>query len=308
LPTREAYTRVLVELQQLEREVIEQAYLRRVDGLERVGEAVRRLGEVGSPAGLLACAAEELGASSAFDRVIVSRVEDERLRPLATWASPDVPEGQGETADLASGSFALRYPLIEADVAQRHGGALVKVAEGGPRALPAFAEALGWQAYVVAAIALDRTTVGLLHADRIDGPPLDDLDLDLATRYADGFGHAFERALLREKLGRQRRRLQAAAQWINGRMLDLSAEETPSDGGEGAADRAELSELLTPRELEVLRLITRGLSNRAIAGSLMLREGTVKYHVKNILRKLGSRSRAEAVSRFMQLYAGPDDR
>ena len=40
----------------------------------------------------------------------------------------------------------------------------------------------------------------------------------------------------------------------------------------------------------------------------MLREGTVKYHVKNILRKLGSRNRAEAVSRFMQLYAGPDDR
>ena len=68
----------------------------------------------------------------------------------------------------------------------------------------------------------------------------------------------------------------------------------------GQAQR-DLTQLLTPRELEVLRLIADGRSNRAIAAALLLGEGTVKYHVKNILRKLGARSRTEAISRFVEL-------
>ena len=51
---------------------------------------------------------------------------------------------------------------------------------------------------------------------------------------------------------------------------------------------------LTERELEVLRLIARGLNNREIAGELVLSEKTVKTHVSNILSKTGSANRAEA--------------
>lgn len=50
-----------------------------------------------------------------------------------------------------------------------------------------------------------------------------------------------------------------------------------------------------------MRLIARGQSNPDIARALVLGEGTVKYHVKNILRKLQARSRTEAVSRYMRL-------
>ena len=58
---------------------------------------------------------------------------------------------------------------------------------------------------------------------------------------------------------------------------------------------------MSEREIEVLRLAAKGLSNPQIAERLVLETGTVKRHLHNIFNKLDVDSRAEAIARARQL-------
>jgi LuxR family maltose regulon positive regulatory protein len=62
-----------------------------------------------------------------------------------------------------------------------------------------------------------------------------------------------------------------------------------------------VAEALGEREIEVLRLVDRGLSNREIAGKLVLAPSTVKWHIHNIYGKLGVTSRTQALARAREL-------
>jgi DNA-binding NarL/FixJ family response regulator len=68
--------------------------------------------------------------------------------------------------------------------------------------------------------------------------------------------------------------------------------------GEAAAEIAEhaADDTLTPREIDVLRLVAGGNANKEIGVQLSLTEVTVKSHVKNILAKLGANDRTHAVT------------
>ncbi|MHB1583507.1 MAG: response regulator transcription factor, partial [Acidimicrobiales bacterium] len=69
-------------------------------------------------------------------------------------------------------------------------------------------------------------------------------------------------------------------------------------GGEGrpGSGQGSPADELTDREVEVLRLIGRGLTNRQIGEALFISAGTAGVHVSNILRKLGVSSRVQAAA------------
>ena len=75
----------------------------------------------------------------------------------------------------------------------------------------------------------------------------------------------------------------------------LDQAQPPAAGETAPVPQADLPDELTPREVEVLKLIAAGLSNREIADALVLSSATVKTHVNRIFYKTGARDRAQAV-------------
>ena len=77
---------------------------------------------------------------------------------------------------------------------------------------------------------------------------------------------------------------------VQQRLLTAVLESAPASSAEG-----ELPDDLTPREVEVLKLIASGLSNAEIAAELVVSAATVKTHINRIFYKTGARDRAQAV-------------
>jgi DNA-binding CsgD family transcriptional regulator len=69
------------------------------------------------------------------------------------------------------------------------------------------------------------------------------------------------------------------------------------DTGFAAMRETDAHALLTPRELEVLAALAEGMTNKAIARRLNISLHTVKFHVESLFRKLGARTRTEAVAK-----------
>lgn len=283
----------LRELRQIQRELTERDLVRRSDAHDEVEEAVEELAEIGSSAAILERAAETLGRSSGFERVVVSQVDGDRLVPRSFWVRSGA---SAETAErVAQIEIALRYPLIEAEVVKR--GEAVAIDAGSTRSPAELRELFGWSSYVVAPLRLRESPIGLLHAEPSVGGGL---DLEIAGIYAKGLAAAFERAVLRETVQRHLDELRAAVSGIGDHLDEsppgLELAPPPAKLAPGGEER----EHLTRRESEVLKMLGDGQTNAAIATSLLISESTVKFHVKNILLKLGATSRADAVARHLR--------
>jgi DNA-binding CsgD family transcriptional regulator len=270
-----------------------------LDVLERVRVGVGRLADAGPPSVLLERAPAEAAEAVGLDRVLLTRIADGELVAESLWV------GGAAAAVGELEPVVLGYPLVEAEALRRRRPLMVEVEEGGRHA---FWEALRWRSYVAAPVVLETRVIGFLHGDRDSG--VSELDRDALARFAEGFALVFERAVLRRRLRVQREELRQVANWADARVGELSDGliELGADPQGDAADAPErppadsrLRDLLTRREVDVLEHMVRGETNADIARALVVSEGTIKFHVKNILRKLNASNRAEATSRYLRL-------
>jgi two-component system nitrate/nitrite response regulator NarL len=87
------------------------------------------------------------------------------------------------------------------------------------------------------------------------------------------------------------RRVHQGDQWIDQEVLSRAF----GHAVRGVAAASEPGRQLTPREVEIVRMVARGLRNRAVAERLSISEGTVKIHLHHIYEKLGIDGRLELV-------------
>jgi DNA-binding NarL/FixJ family response regulator len=99
------------------------------------------------------------------------------------------------------------------------------------------------------------------------------------------------KSMASQMLVRCLRKVHAGEQWLErrsaGMALDLLLQRE--------AGMREVTSLLTPRELEIVRLVSAGLRNAELGARLNITEGTVKKHLHNIYEKLGVETRVELV-------------
>jgi LuxR family transcriptional regulator, regulator of acetate metabolism len=312
-PGRADLWSTLIELHQVQRELVEQRLVQRLEALERVRAALGRLRELGPVSEILRRGAAELSESCGLDRVLLSRIQEAQLLPVQAYFRDDEDGAEQAVQQLGEQPLALEYPVIETELMRRRRATIVPTAGSNPRVQRPPIPVGEGLSYVAAPVVLDGATIGFFHGAYAERH-VESLERDAVWAFADGFAQVFERAVLRRRVREQRRQLRELVAWTDAMAADLSegaieleVESEPAATAvrpaalpPAGAEGSRLGDLLTRRELDVLRLMARGDSNKAIATELVVSEGTVKFHVKNILRKLSAANRVEAASRYME--------
>lgn len=287
---------------------------RRLGALVGLQEALAGLRRVDSSAAILQVAVRELAHACGFDRANLFKVHDGRMVMEAAYWQGD-PGGAQEMLEYGRAHAPrLDHMLLETEMIRRRAPCLVLDAPNDPRVPRDLADFARTRSYVAAPIMPAGKVIGFVHADCLySGRRCDALDRDLVWAFAEGFGYAFERTVMVERLRRQRDRARTALLSTVEIIDDIAEDElrlTRAETGDAISSRTAAGRLIQPevpieaaltrREIEVVRLMATGMTNKAIADELVVTVGTVKAHVKHILKKFRAANRAEAVSRYMR--------
>jgi DNA-binding CsgD family transcriptional regulator len=250
----------------------------------------------------------EIVRSGGFSRALLSKVEDGIWQPwmghfvsdmpdwFETWLDTRIPLDE---LTLESQLLTERKPALVHDTLTMRG--VHDIVHDGRSS-----------SYVVAPVMPAGKVVGLLHADHYPSDRrADEADRDVLWAFAEGFGHIYERTVLLERLRAQREEVREVLDSADAAMESLCEAEmelAAQPGTHSAVTRTAVSVLttmssrmedLTPRETEVLTLMVAGAKNCEIAEKLLITEGTVKSHVKHVLRKLGAVNRSQAIAHYL---------
>ncbi|WP_059021368.1 LuxR C-terminal-related transcriptional regulator [Mycobacterium sp. M26] len=292
---------VILDLQQLAMDWYLHDTAMRGQRLADCAAGLSRLRGLPTSTALVENACEELVLRCGFHRAVLSKVESRSWKPLIIHD-----RSAGTETSWFSDWINQRVPLSatapEAEMLSRRRPSLVYDTANAPVYRPLIVAAGQSRSYVVAPLVVGDDVMGFLHTDHHPLPRrVDEADRDVLWAFADGFSHIYERAILLERLRTQRDSVRELFFGTVDKIDQLC--ESGAESVRGYEDSAAESDCgataaveLTEREAEVLDLMVTGATNQAIADQLVITEGTVKSHVKHILRKYGAVNRAQAIA------------
>ena len=292
--------------------IADEALARAANAPRRLGEVLGRLESAPSNVADLIKLGPQLTQHLGFDRAIFSRVLD------GVWTSEvvfvvDDPKWAEEINRAGQDAPQPLIPgLHETEIVRRREAMIVTDVQRDSRVHRPIADASRSNSYVAAPITSGNRVVGLLHADcYVQGRDPDTADCEALVAYSQGLQLALSRARAAEQLqtiGMELRKV--ANDCLDGvanvhdftreRGVGLAPNDYPRAGRVAKTAVENIRDVLTSREGQILGLMAEGLSNGRIATQLVISEGTVKQHVKHILRKLRVGNRVEAVSLLFQ--------
>jgi DNA-binding CsgD family transcriptional regulator len=305
---------LLAELNALAYEIRDELVDRRTDMLQGIAEALDRLRGAESTSLMIERVTTEVCRSCGVDRCVLFRTDG------ASLVAESIHFAEDKAFEEEWSALVRKHPPVldprDREVQALRRRVAIMVDPESTVGMRQAAEAAKTSGYVAAPVVVRGQVVGLLHADRyFSGARVDPVCRDVLATFASGFGYALERNVLIDRTRSQLRRMQEMMAEMESSMEELfhsgvSLRREPRGPSEDPERRhlshalpppSRLSSLLTRRELEVMELMARGASNGDIANQLVISEGTVKSHVKHILRKLRAANRAQAVSTYMRI-------
>jgi len=280
---------------------------------EDVDRGLAALWQVDDQDTLLEAVCESAAHACGFDRVMLSRIDGRLWGPWRSYART-IGESERTFRHWIENVPQIRLDpvLAESALVSDRQPTIVDDGRSAGRVYAPLARAAGLSTYVAAPIIAGDRVIGLIHADCVERD-VTAVDRDLLWAYATGFGQVFERAVLLARLGEQREQVKRLMQTVAGVLDELASTEVElARRGQVPAAVRPVSITgqyaphcgLTSREEEVLALMATGATNDRIAERLVIATGTVKSHVKQILRKLEVDNRAEAIAQYLKRYYG----
>ncbi|MGW6356361.1 LuxR C-terminal-related transcriptional regulator [Streptomyces sp. NPDC055092] len=285
--------------------------------LQRVQQSLKRLRSASTVGELVTRAPEEISRLG-FNRALFSRVQNAQWIAMSGYSRTDADLADAMVEAGSTAPRQLTRALVETDMVRHRTPLLIRDAAKNPRVHPELVEVTGAQTYVAAPLISRGNVVGLLHADENEETgTVDVFDREMLNLFSEGLGPIIERTVFYEQLSSLRQQLTSHASTVHDLINEFVESDVgsllPTNTSSGTAPRPAPQSFLmtlpfqsdetplgtlTRREMEVLCHLANGESNAEIAAQLFVSDGTVKSHVKHVLRKLGATNRADAVSRY----------
>ncbi|MEN0138775.1 MAG: LuxR C-terminal-related transcriptional regulator [Rhodococcus sp. (in: high G+C Gram-positive bacteria)] len=297
---------LLVRIEEHQERCAESAAISRAAELRAVHDAAAGLRDLASD-DIVQAAPLAICSALPFARAMISAISGSLWRPQRLHVQP---EFDGSPMDFSyfvdSAEFSLSEARLETELVRRRVPALVPAPADDDRTFKEIVIASRCSSYVAAPIVSKGRVIGLVHADRPGvRDSLDPDDRDRLDAFATFFALVYEQAVLRERICAQRTRLAASFDATDSMLERMQKTELglrPQPDVRSSVPRrivdetsaVEVNAVLTFREREILSHIATGATNNQIAQTLVISEGTVKSHVKHILKKLRVPTRAAA--------------